>query len=156
MKFREIQVPRQHQFVPNSRVNLRNLSTTRTRHPALKTRASRSASLNPGCNAARRRGSRILLEHGGRGRTARTVNLGPIRPDAFSPPYPLLFEATMPRLNAHSDARDGHATSSDIRTRHPALGPRVYASACTILRGNAMRRGSAIRKGQKFLEEGFR
>ena len=57
----------------------------------------------------------------------------------------------MPRLNAHSDARDGHATSSDIRTRHPALVPRVYASACTDLRGNAMRRGSAIRKGQKFL-----
>ena len=57
----------------------------------------------------------------------------------------------MPRLNARSDARDGGATSSDIRTRHPALEPRVSASACTDLRGNAMRRGSAIRKGQKFL-----
>ena len=57
----------------------------------------------------------------------------------------------MPRLNARSDARDGDATSSDIRTRHPALEPRVSASACTYLRGNAMRWGSAIRKGQNLL-----
>ena len=95
--------------------------------------------------------SRILLEHVGRGRTLRTVNLGLISPDAFSPPYPLLFEATMPRLNARSDARDGDATSSDIRTRHPALETRVSASACTHLRGNAMRWGSAIRICQNFL-----
>ena len=80
-----------------------------------------------------------------------TVNLGLIRPDSFSPPYPLLFEATMPRLNARSDARDGGATSSDIRTRHPALEPRVSASACTDLRGNAMRWGSAIRICRNFL-----
>ena len=57
----------------------------------------------------------------------------------------------MPRLNARSDARDGCATSSDIRTRHPALEPRVSASACTHLRGNAMRWGSAIRICQNFL-----
>jgi len=57
----------------------------------------------------------------------------------------------MPRLNARSDARDGGATSSDIRTRHPALEPRVSASACTYLRGNAMRWGSAIRICQNFL-----
>ena len=57
----------------------------------------------------------------------------------------------MPRLNARSDARDGDATSSDIRTRRPALKTRVSASACTHLRGNAMRWGSAIRIGQNFL-----
>ena len=64
----------------------------------------------------------------------------------FTTPRPLLFEATMPRLNARSDARDGGAPTSDIRTRRPALEPRVSASACTDLRGNAMRWGSAIRK----------
>jgi hypothetical protein len=57
----------------------------------------------------------------------------------------------MPRLNARSDARDGGVTSSDTRTRHPALKTRVSASACTHLRGNAMRWGSAIRIGQNFL-----
>ena len=99
----------------------------------------------------RGRGSRILLERGVRGRTARTVNLGLISPDAFSQPYPLLFEATMPRVDVCSDARDGDATSSDIRNRRPALKTRVSASACTDIRGNAMRWGSAIRSGQNFL-----
>jgi hypothetical protein len=74
-----------------------------------------------------------------------------ISPDAFSPPYPLLFEATIPRRYARSDARDGGAPTSDIRTRHPALEPRVSASACTDLRGNAMRWGSAIRICRNFL-----
>ena len=102
-------------------------------------------------------GNAARVSRGGReaagvaGRTARTVNLGLISPDAFSPPYPLLFEATMPRLNARSDARDGGATSSDIRTRYPALETRVSASACTHLRGNAMRWGSAIGKGQNLV-----
>jgi hypothetical protein len=48
------------------------------------------------------------------GRTARTVNLGPIRPDAFSPRHPPIFEATMPRRHDRSDARDGGASSYDI------------------------------------------
>ena len=64
----------------------------------------------------------------------------------------------MPRLNARSDARDGGATSSDIRTRHPALEPRVSASACTDLRGNAMRcfgdRKEEEEEGEEEEEEG--
>ena len=57
----------------------------------------------------------------------------------------------MPRLNARSDARDGGAPTSDIRTRRPALEPRVSASACTDIRGNAIRLGSAIRNWRNFL-----
>ena len=57
----------------------------------------------------------------------------------------------MPRVDVCSDARDGCATSSDIRTRLPALEPRVSASACTDIRGNAMRWGSAIRNGQNLV-----
>ena len=67
---------------------------------------------------------KLLLQHVGEresfsnaafaGRTARTVNLGLIRPYTFSLPYPRLFEATMPRLDAHSETRDGHATSSEV------------------------------------------
>ena len=64
----------------------------------------------------------------------------------FTTPRPLLFEATMPPPNARSDARDGGAPTFDIRTRRPALEPRVSASACTDLRGNAIRWGSAIRR----------
>jgi hypothetical protein len=45
-----------------------------------------------------------------------------------------LFDATTPRRYARSDARDGDATSVDIRTRHPAPERRAFASACTIFR----------------------
>ena len=51
-----------------------------------------------------------------------------------------LFDATMPRRHARPDARDGDAASVDMRTRHPALERRAFASACTIFRGNAARR----------------
>ena len=57
----------------------------------------------------------------------------------------------MPRVDVCSDARDGDATSSDIQTRRPALKTRVSASACTDIRGNAMRWGSAIRNGQNLV-----
>ena len=60
-----------------------------------------------------------------------------------------LFDATMPRRYARSDARDGDATSVDVQTRHPALKPRVSASACTIFCAGARGRGSAIRKKAK-------
>jgi len=45
-----------------------------------------------------------------------------------------LFDATMPRRHARPDARDGDATSVDIRTHHLALERRAFASACTLSR----------------------
>ena len=38
-----------------------------------------------------------------------------------------------------SDARHGRGARLDTRTHHPALKTRTFASACTILRGNAAR-----------------
>jgi len=40
----------------------------------------------------------------------------------------------MPRRHARPDARDGDATSVDIRTPNTALERRAFASACTISR----------------------
>jgi hypothetical protein len=40
----------------------------------------------------------------------------------------------MPRRHARPDARDGDATSVDIRTHNFALERRAFASACAISR----------------------
>ena len=62
--------------------------------------------------------------------TARTVNQGLIRPDAFSPPLPLLFKATIPRYFGRARRRRDlvrHLNSpSRARTARLCLGVHYF------------------------------
>ena len=58
----------------------------------------------------------------------------------FSPPRDTRrFATAATDARGVSDARHGRGARLDTRTHHPALKTRTFASACTILRGNAAR-----------------
>ena len=58
----------------------------------------------------------------------------------FSPPRDTRrFATAATDARGVSDARHGRGARLDTRTRRPALKTRAFASACTILRGNAAR-----------------